>query len=241
MGKSPSPCIWEWWHFYLIEFFFPNFLSNCFKSSYIYMGKKMKITGMDKKGSFLSKLTLFLLQRQLLFPAWDVPCRDSQYIYTSARNGWHPRARISVFTVHFFVPSTEKNNWHSCPIVEWMNEWMYKSDVFLKKKKNHILVNQVLIFLYLLIGCTFSGQRLCPQPRKEDNCCYMPFRVAMEPMGACGRIGPWWSHGSLFSQPSPTDTTHHYAYWSMPCLLLHRYPTAGTVFINSILPGLSIT
>lgn len=33
------------------------------------MGKKMKITGMDKKGSFLSKLTLSLLQRQLLFPA----------------------------------------------------------------------------------------------------------------------------------------------------------------------------
>lgn len=46
------------------KFFFKMF--NCFSRSYAYMGRKNKITGIDKKGSLFSKFTLSLPQRELL-------------------------------------------------------------------------------------------------------------------------------------------------------------------------------
>ena len=43
------------------------------------MGKKTKITDIDKNGSPFSKFTLSLPQRQLWFPVCDISCRDSPH------------------------------------------------------------------------------------------------------------------------------------------------------------------
>ena len=63
---------------------------------------------------------------------------------------------------------------------------------------------------------------LSPQPRKEDNCYYLPFRVAMELTRACGSTGGYHlltaysrkSSPTILCSPSsyPNDQTHHGAY-----------------------------
>ena len=71
---------------------------------------------------------------------------------------------------------------------------------------------------------------LSPQPRKEDNCYYLRFRVAVELTRACGSTGGCHllteysrkSSPTIPCSPSsyPNDQTHHGAYWCSVCLIV---------------------
>ena len=120
MGKSLSLCVWELSPSHLINVF-SKFLSNCFNSSYTYMGKKNKITVVAKKACLHPKSTPSLPQRQLLSPVCYVcSSRTPPHVHTrmqhARQNGWPPKAEISVYIICFRVLSTEESNWHRCPI-----------------------------------------------------------------------------------------------------------------------------